>query len=279
MAFRKRNIGIQRTPQASIAAGAFQVGRAADAHEAIESIPGIRPSPLTGQATTSTGAYSLDSVLGGHGGLALGSSVLIEESGTTDFGGALLRYYAAEGIVQGHTVHVVGVGEQWVKDLPGLVGAADAAAEAAAQKKIKAVAADEEKMKIAWRYERLGQVDGDRPGRGAFVAPCPCPCPFERLFCLYRNCNQTFLTAPFSQSSPIEHLGARLMTLHRHNRPAHRFVTHLIWQSDWLYQQRPRSITFPSCQILHPPCHPLTVSFDHYHNHSRPARPTAFIGL
>lgn len=277
MAFRKRNIGIQRTPQASTAAGALEEGRAAGAHEVIESIPGIRPSPLTGQATTSTGAYSLDSVLGGHAGLALGSSVLVEESGTTDFGGALLRYYAAEGIVQGHTVHVVGVGEQWVKDLPGLVGAADAAAEAAAQKKIKAAAADEEKMKIAWRYERLGQVDGDRPGRGAFVAPCPCPC--SCLYRHFRHFNQTFLTAPFSQSSPIEHLQARLSTLHRHNQPAHHFVTHLIWRSDWLYQQQPRSITFPSRQTLHPLCHRLTVFFDHYHNHSPRARPAAFIGL
>lgn len=198
MAFRKRNIGIQRTPQspsAGLEGGAVQAPSVA---EPIESIPGIRPSPLTGQPTTSTGAYSLDSLLGGHAGLALGSSVLIEESGTTDFAGALLRYYAAEGITQGHTLHIVGVGEQWVKELPGLVGAADAAAEAAAQKKKKA--ADDEKMKIAWRYERLGQVDADRAGRGAFNAhylslyavPCPCPFPYPRpSLLLYSSCNNT----------------------------------------------------------------------------------------
>ena len=136
--------------------------------KAIESIPGIRPSALTGQATTSTGSSSLDSLLGGHAGLALGSSVLVEESGTTDFAGALLRYYAAEGITQGHAIHIVGVGEQWVKELPGVVGDADVAAEAAAERKRKA--ADEEKMKIAWRYERLGQVDADRASRGACAA-------------------------------------------------------------------------------------------------------------
>ena len=47
---------------------------------------------------TSTGTASLDGLLGGHSGLALGNSLLIEESGTTDFAGALLKYYAAEGI-------------------------------------------------------------------------------------------------------------------------------------------------------------------------------------
>lgn len=168
MAFRKRNIGIQRTPQA-LGDVAEPGGGAPFRSAPVESIPGVRPSPLTGQPTTSTGAYSLDGLLGGHAGLALGSSLLIEESGTTDFAGALLRYYAAEGVIQGHTLHVVGVGEQWAKELPGLVGAADAVAEAAAQKKSKA--ADDEKMKIAWRYERLGQFDADRAGRGASIAP------------------------------------------------------------------------------------------------------------
>ena len=156
MSFRKRNIGVQRSPVASSSADGQVETQSAPAPTA----SGIRPSPLTGQPTTSTGAYSLDSLLGGHAGLALGSSLLVEESGTTDFAGALLRYYAAEGIIQSHTVHLVGAGEQWIKDLPGLVGDAEAAE---AQKQAKS---DEKKMKIAWRYERLGQVDADRGSRG-----------------------------------------------------------------------------------------------------------------
>jgi hypothetical protein len=156
MSFRKRNIGVQRSPIASSPADGQVEQDIAPAPTA----SGIRPSPLTGQPTTSTGAYSLDSLLGGHAGLALGSSLLVEESGTTDFAGALLRYYAAEGIIQSHTVHLVGAGEQWIKDLPGLVGDAEAAE---AQKQAKS---DEKKMKIAWRYERLGQVDADRGSRG-----------------------------------------------------------------------------------------------------------------
>jgi elongator complex protein 4 len=51
----------------------------------------------------------------------MGTSILIGENGTTDYAGALLRYYAAEGLVQGHQVHVVGVPDQWGRELPGLV--------------------------------------------------------------------------------------------------------------------------------------------------------------
>lgn len=116
--------------------------------------PGLRPSPLTAHATTSTGTPSLDDVLGGHAGLMVGSSLLIEENGTTDFAGALLRYYAAEGICQGHVVHVVGVGDPWVRDLPGI-------AEEKGNRKAKDASSGDEKMKIAWRYEQQGPA-GER---------------------------------------------------------------------------------------------------------------------
>jgi elongator complex protein 4 len=83
--------------------------------------------------------------------------LLIGENGTTDFAGALLRYYAAEGIVQDQRIHVVGFAEQWGGTLPGLIGPAEAADEKPSREK-------EDKMKIAWRYERLGQfgVAGSR---------------------------------------------------------------------------------------------------------------------
>lgn len=125
---------------------------------------GTRPSPLTGTPTTSTGTSSLDSLLGGHGGLVLGSSLLIGEQGTTDFAGAVLRYFAAEGVVQGHAVHVLGVGEQWGRELPGLT-------EEKPKKEIAKVDGigreKEERMKIAWRYERLGEFGVS--GRGAWT--------------------------------------------------------------------------------------------------------------
>ncbi|KAJ9669552.1 Elongator subunit elp4 [Coniosporium apollinis] len=145
MAFRKRNIGVSRSPTSPDAEDQVQP------HTAPAPIPGVRPSPIDGRPTTSTGTPSLDGILAGHAGLVLGSSLLIEESGTTEYAGALLRYCAAEGIVQGHKVHVVGVGEQWGRELPGLVGAAGEERDGKEKRE-----RDREKMKIAWRYERLG---------------------------------------------------------------------------------------------------------------------------
>lgn len=146
MSFRKRNapiVGV-RTPQA------------AGQNPAITSapsvrLPGTRPSAVDGRPVTSTGTATLDSLLAGHGGLALGTSLLIEENGTTDYAGALLRFYAAEGLLQGHHVHVVGFPESWGRELPGLA--------TERKEKNKEVTQDTERMKIAWRYEQLGNQD------------------------------------------------------------------------------------------------------------------------
>jgi elongator complex protein 4 len=146
MSFRRRNVGLS--------GGATQDQPAPRAKSPVQALPGVRPSPLDGRPTTSTGTPTLDNLLAGHAGLSLGCSLLIGENGTTDYAGALLRYYAAEGLVQGHYVHVVGLRERWGRELPGLVGSAE--------KEDKLQKADE-KMKIAWRYERLGQFDGGKP--------------------------------------------------------------------------------------------------------------------
>lgn len=172
MSFRKRNIGISsnssRSPSSSIShLGDDKVISSATSTKPLAPTPGIRPSPLDGRPTTSTGTPSLDAVLAGHAGLALGNSLLIEELGTTDYAGALLRYYAAEGLVQGHMVHVVGVGEQWGRELPGLVGAADTHNETDSANKEK-----KGRMKIAWRYERLGEFGSGAAGpRGGIALP------------------------------------------------------------------------------------------------------------
>jgi elongator complex protein 4 len=81
--------------------------------------------------------------------LPVGSSLLVEESGTTDFGGVVLRYYAAEGLVQGHQVHVLGVADNWRRELPGLVEPKEQSPQAV-------FSTPGNKMKIAWRYEVLG---------------------------------------------------------------------------------------------------------------------------
>lgn len=157
MSFRKRNIGLSHGQnRVSALNSPAQASR-------LESTPGIRPSPDDGRPTTSTGTRSLDNILAGHGGLPLGKLLLIEENGTTDFAGALLRYYAAEGVVQDQRVHVVGMPEQWGRSLPGLVGSAEAADEKPDRRK-------GERMKIAWRYERLGEFGAGVAGsRGIYA--------------------------------------------------------------------------------------------------------------
>ena len=152
MSFRRRNVAISGEPTRNPPSSSTPaLSRSPDHWEpqtsapTIVSIPGVRPSALDGRPTTSTGTASLDSLLSGH---ALGTSILLEETGTTDYAGTLLRYYAAEGVVQGHQVHVVGVGEQWGRELPGLLGEDQS-------EKIKFQ--ESEKMKIAWRYEKLGE--------------------------------------------------------------------------------------------------------------------------
>lgn len=161
MSFRKRNVVVSSPGSAGL-----PIRQA----EKVE-VPGVRPSPLDGRLTTSTGTRSLDTLLAGHAGLPLGTSVLIEESGTTDFSGALLRYFAAEGVVQGHVVHVLGVGDAWARELPG-IQAEKKSSEKNTEQKIQA-----DKMKIAWRYERLGEF-----GKGALSFWCT-----QRLAINYEN--------------------------------------------------------------------------------------------
>ncbi|KAK5117332.1 hypothetical protein LTR62_005949 [Meristemomyces frigidus] len=146
MAFRKRNVPIGSSVNSVIQP------------EQLTPPQGTRPSPLTLHPVTSTGTPSLDEILGGHSGLPLGSSLLIEENGTTDFAGVLLRFYAAEGICHGHILHVIGAGEGWVRELPGV------ADEKSSRKSAGGSGGESEKMKIAWRYESLGQA-GERVHR------------------------------------------------------------------------------------------------------------------
>lgn len=154
MSFRKRNAPVigARSPQST-----GQSSSAAPVTAAPIRLPGTRPSPVDGRLVTSTGTATLDNLLAGHGGLALGTSLLIEESGATDYAGALLRFYAAEGLLQGHHVHVVGLPESWGRELPGQTTEKKEASKEAAR--------ETDRMKIAWRYEKLGQQDtGARGG-------------------------------------------------------------------------------------------------------------------
>jgi elongator complex protein 4 len=154
MSFRKRNVGLSGTAKLDNDSSTTRSERF--------TLPGVRPSPIDGRPTTSTGTASLDSLLAGHSGLVLGSTLLIEESGTTDYAGALLRFYAAEGLLQGHHVHVIALPEQWGRALPGAVGDTE---------KREKPGESAEKMKIAWRYESLGQFGASSYTRGGHICP------------------------------------------------------------------------------------------------------------
>ncbi|CAK7198171.1 Elongator subunit elp4 [Sporothrix eucalyptigena] len=130
---------------------------------------GARPSALDGRPITSTGTASLDQLLASYGGIVLGHSLLIEEQGTTDFASVMLRAYAAEGLVQGHHVHVLGVGPGWRTELPGLASATSSS------RSKKSEEAANDRMKIAWRYEALAPrptANAQRgPSQGASGSP------------------------------------------------------------------------------------------------------------
>lgn len=153
MAFRKRNIAVNRSAQSLSSEGSAATVPAAPVF-----LPGTRPSPIDGRLTTSTGTASLDSITS-HAALPVGNSVLIEETGTTDYGGVLLKYFAAEGLAQGQKVLVVGLGEQWGRELPGIIST-----EADDKSRTAAKGKDSDKMKIAWRYENLGEFGTSRRG-------------------------------------------------------------------------------------------------------------------
>ena len=196
MSFRKRNIGIS-SPSGRIFPPALRASPGdaepmsptqnhTKAVAASLTIQGVRPSPLDGRLTTSTGTQSLDNLLAGHRGLALGCSVLLEETGTTDYAGTLLRHYAAEGVVQKHQVYVVGIGEQWGRELPGLV----VSSHAKKGENTKSTE-DKERMKIAWRYERLGDFTGESSGsRGGIASSArPVHSSIHSFYCRLRLSN------------------------------------------------------------------------------------------
>jgi elongator complex protein 4 len=121
---------------------------------------GVKPSIQTSHPAVSTGSESFDKLLG-HGGLPLGSIVIVEESGTTDFASIILRGYISQGIVHARlkapskTV-VIGASEQWGAELPGIYKDKKEAARQRVQEDESKISvsnlASSDNMKIAWRY-------------------------------------------------------------------------------------------------------------------------------
>ena len=145
MTFRKRNVGLNVASEAN---GRHRAAAGPSSYQEKARLPlGTRSSLLDGQVTTSSGAESLDNIFGGHAGIPLGSLILLQERGTTDHAGTLLKYFAAEGILQGHSLHLIGVDESWTRSLP-----ANVASDLTPLTSNSPIFAASNTMKIAWRY-------------------------------------------------------------------------------------------------------------------------------
>ena len=103
--------------------------------------PGVKPASTP---TISTGTATLDALLSSSVGLPVSSAFLVEEDGTGNYSGVILRQYIAEGVVQGDRMWVGGVGEGWWRGVPALAKKEKSSC--------KSTGALEDKMKIAWRY-------------------------------------------------------------------------------------------------------------------------------
>jgi len=96
---------------------------------------------------TSTGIPSLDDILGD--GLQLGTNLLVLNPDSHSSHASLLqKYYIAQGLVSGHEVHVFGNDLDCLVDncmwVPGVTGST-----------VEEEVQSDDKIKIAWRYERM----------------------------------------------------------------------------------------------------------------------------
>ncbi|KAJ2076772.1 Elongator subunit elp4 [Coemansia sp. RSA 988] len=122
-----------------------------------------RLNPHSAQLLVSTGVPSLDDVLGG--GLPVGGILLIEEDRQTDYSSTLLSYFASQAIAAGHELCIVDADQEVaLKDqLPGWASAAhEMQAASGPNDTPTARSTSDESMKIAWRYQNMPRIDGDR---------------------------------------------------------------------------------------------------------------------
>jgi len=122
----------------------------------LPSIPGVVPSIYSQHLISSTGTPDLDVLLGG--GLPIGTVLLVQEDFSGNYAKLLLKYFLAEGVVHGHHIHATSLNNDplsIVNSLPSFELKSHAGSENSK--------ANDEQMKIAWRYQNLPQ-DGARDG-------------------------------------------------------------------------------------------------------------------
>lgn len=116
-----------------------------------KSLPGARLSPYNGQILLSTGAPSLDDILGG--GLPVGTILLIKEDKHTGYSKLLVKYFLSQGIASGHHVLFSSAEDpsNFIKELPWITSNDSNDPDDKAEV--------DDKMKIAWRYKEMKKFE------------------------------------------------------------------------------------------------------------------------
>ncbi|CAL1529602.1 unnamed protein product [Lymnaea stagnalis] len=140
----------------------------------IGQISGTRPSLYNNQLLISTGIPSFDNVIGG--GLAVGTVLLVEEDTYSSYAKIMLKYFIAEGVMTGQSIFLSSAKEppqQLIKELPAPIDDTrvhskvypsksvppPSTGHPESQKSITDNATnDNDKMKIAWRYQSQPKV-------------------------------------------------------------------------------------------------------------------------
>ncbi|XP_017519525.2 elongator complex protein 4 isoform X3 [Manis javanica] len=124
------------------------------------SIAGTLPSLRNGQLLVSTGLPALDQLLGG--GLAVGTVLLIEEDKYNIYSPLLFKYFLAEGIISGHNLLIASANEDptdIVQELPAPLLDDNCEKEFGEDVCSHKTPESNIKMKIAWRYQLLPEME------------------------------------------------------------------------------------------------------------------------
>ncbi|OBZ90035.1 Elongator complex protein 4 [Choanephora cucurbitarum] len=137
---------------------------------------GSRLSAYNGQLLVSTGVPSLDDILGG--GQPVGTIMLIKEDRATTYAQLLLKYFMAQGISSGHHCAIASRDEDPEEMLKTLMWLStsdrDNDDEDESDKAKNALDADNDRMKIAWRYSHLKRFEtGVKPKQPSPILSTP----------------------------------------------------------------------------------------------------------
>ncbi|KAI8059135.1 Elongator complex protein 4 [Gongronella butleri] len=120
---------------------------------------GSKLSAYNGQLLVSTGVPSLDDILGG--GLPVGTVLLIKEDRATTYAQLLLKYFVAQGIASKQHCALVSKDEDPMEMARQLMwlASSDADMDDDDENVKTKSSADNDRMKIAWRYAHLKKFD------------------------------------------------------------------------------------------------------------------------